>query len=131
MSTGIEIFGAVAAAVALAGNIVKAFGTRRNAPRQVERLQRMLEELQDEELIAAAVAIAATKPKEQATILRLMNTCTDLLERHAPKDQAGRVGRQIWMFLWPATVEEDLRAQNDEISHELNRLYARLNRSSG
>ena len=118
--SGVECFGAIAAAIGLLTPVIKAFGTRRNAPRQVERLRRMLEDFQDEELLAAA------KPKEQRRIHAMINKCTDLLEHHSPRGQSNRP----WSFFWPVAVEEQLKLHNDEISEELSRLQGRVHRYS-
>ena len=114
--SGLEIFGAVTAAFGLISKVVKVFGTPRNAPRQVERLKRILEDLKDERLLAAA------REDQKIRIHRLINTCTDLLERNADEDHSNRP----WSFFWPATAEEQLQYHNDRIMEELGSILMRM-----
>jgi hypothetical protein len=139
--SGIEIFGVVAAAVGLTTSLFKAFGTRKNAPVQVDRLQRLLDELQDRRLVAVA------EPPELVRIADMVNRCKDLLQQHGPPDLGpgggggggggggpgmGMGGRRPslfnkpWKFHWPAAVEEVLKARNDEVEMELTRLTTRV-----
>jgi hypothetical protein len=136
--SGIEIFGVVAAAVGLTSALFKAFGTRKNAPRQVDRLRKMLDELRDPRLIEAADGPELTR------IADMVNRCTDLLQQHGPPDASaggggggpgsgigGRRGtlfNKPMKFHWPADVEEMLKVQNDEMDQELTRLTTRVYR---
>lgn len=116
----VGIAGAIAAAGRLTGVVFGVFGTRRNAPRQVQRLRRMLEELKDQDLIAAA------QESEQMAIAEMINRCTDLLERYAPEEQAAT---RLRPFVWPAKAENELSIKNDEIGDEIQRLHTRITRS--
>jgi len=113
MATGLEIFGAVAAALSIIGKTTVWFGTRRNTPRQVQRLQQLLEEdLSDTQLISKA------RPKDLAKLTRLIDECTTLLERQRPD----RASNRIWNFFFSAEAEAALKGYNDEIEFRLIRL---------
>lgn len=116
--SGLEIFGAVAAAISLTGYFIKVFGTRRNTPREVERLRNMLEELQD---MREDDMIRGATESQQMVLAGLINQCTDMLQqRGEPTSRA--------VFFWSAKAEEELRRQNDQIENRLTRLCARLDR---
>ncbi len=114
--SGFEVIGVVVSAVTIVTKVVKHFGTPRNAPRQVERLSRMLSELQDERLLQAA------KPPERKHISEMINRCTDLLDREASTGQRSRA----WKFFWSTDAENLLKEHNDELDRELDRLQRRV-----
>jgi hypothetical protein len=113
--SGIEAIGIIVSAIPIVTRVVKHFGTPRNAPRQVERLSRILSELQDERLVQAAM------PEEQKTIANLLNRCTDLFER----ETTGHKSR-TWKFFWSLDAEKQLKEHNDEIELELDRIQRRV-----
>ncbi|KAK4096927.1 hypothetical protein N658DRAFT_510810 [Parathielavia hyrcaniae] len=113
--SGFEIVGVIVSAVPIVAKVIKHFGTQRNAPRQVERLSRILAELQDDRLQRFA------KPEEQKIIHDMVNRCTDILERETGS-QKGRV----WKFFWSADAERLLKEHNDELEHELERILRRM-----
>jgi predicted transcriptional regulator len=113
--SGFEIAGIIVSAIPIVTRVVNHFGSPRNAPRQVERLSRMLAELQDERFSQAAM------PTEQKHIHDMVNRCTDILERETTS-QKGRV----WKFFWSAEAEKLLKEHNDELERELDRLLRRV-----
>jgi hypothetical protein len=115
--SGFEVIGVIISAIPIVTKVVKHFGTQRNAPRQVERLSRMLAELQDERLLQAAM------PAEQKHIHDMVNRCTDLLEKETTT--TGLKGR-AWKFFWSADAESRLKEHNDELDRELDRLQRRV-----
>lgn len=114
--SGFEVIGVVVSAVTIVTKVVKHFGAPRNAPRQVERLSRMLSELQDERLLQAA------KPPERKHISEMINRCTDLLDQEASTGQRSRA----WKFFWSTDAENLLKDHNDELDRELDRLQRRV-----
>ncbi|EJT72754.1 hypothetical protein GGTG_09611 [Gaeumannomyces tritici R3-111a-1] len=124
MSGVVEIIGAVAAGVQITAQIVRIFRTARNALRQVERLHRLLEELEGNRELLNALS---TKEGERSAraIYDLINNCRDLIEekagaKMAPIDKARN-------FFWPAENEEYLRKHIDEIRQEIISLGIWLN----
>ncbi|KAK4149814.1 hypothetical protein C8A00DRAFT_18552 [Chaetomidium leptoderma] len=115
--SGLEAIGAVISAISIVTKVVKHFGTQRNAPRQVERLARMLAELRDERLLQASMSA------EQTHIHEMVNRCTDILDREATT--TGQKGR-AWKFFWSADAEARLKDHNDELERELDRLQRRV-----
>jgi hypothetical protein len=115
--SGLEAIGLVISAIPIVTRVVKHFGTQRNAPRQVERLSRILAELKDERLLQAAM------PAEQKHIHDMVNRCTDVLEKeNATTGQKGRT----WNFFWSTEAENRLKEHNDELERELDRLQHRV-----
>lgn len=126
--SGVEIIGAVAAGVQITAQIVRIFRTARNAPRQVERLHRLLEELECNRELLSALSTREGERSARA-IYVLINNCRDLIEakagaKMAPIDKARN-------FFWPAENEEYLRKQIDEIRQEIISLGIWLNFGSG
>ncbi|KAH6618364.1 hypothetical protein B0J18DRAFT_371397 [Chaetomium sp. MPI-SDFR-AT-0129] len=123
--SGLEVIGVVISAVPIVTGFVKHFGSPRNAPRQVDRLSRMLAELRDERLLLAAM------PAEQRHIHDMINRCTDVLEREtgAPgTSQPNKIANRAFKFFWPAEAEKRLKEYNDELDRELDRLQRRVDR---
>ena len=118
--SGLEIFGAIATALGVTHKIITWFGTRRNAPRQVQRLERMLHELDDPRLLGRASA------QERADIKRLVDTCTRLMRDAQDPAQGGSRSGRLYRFIFPAEAEARLKGHNDEISEELGRLWQRV-----
>jgi hypothetical protein len=114
--SGFEVIGVIVGAIPVVTKLVKHFGTERNAPRQVERLARMLEELQDERLLESAM------PKEQKHIRQMLDRCTDLMDKEMATGQRSRA----WKFFWSAEAESRLKEHNDELAGELDRLQRRV-----
>jgi hypothetical protein len=114
--SGFEVIGVIVGAIPVVTKLVKHFGTERNAPRQVERLARMLEELQDERLLQSAM------PKEQKHIQEMLDRCTDLMDKEMATGQRSRA----WKFFWSAEAESRLKEHNDELDRELDRLQRRV-----
>lgn len=115
--SGFEVIGVILGVFPVVAEIVKHFGTQRNAPRQVERLSRMLAELRDERLLLAAM------PTEQEHIRDMVNRITDLLESETA---AASQKKTIWKFAWSAEAEKRLKEHNDELDRELERLQRRV-----
>ncbi|KAH6843418.1 hypothetical protein B0I37DRAFT_313771 [Chaetomium sp. MPI-CAGE-AT-0009] len=114
--SGFEVIGVIISAIPVVTKLVKHFGTHRNAPRQVERLSRVLAELKDPRLIEAAM------PVEQEHIRDMLDRCTDLLDREMATGQKSRA----WKFFWSAEAEDRLKEHNDELETELGRLQLRV-----
>lgn len=114
--SGLEVFGTVIAVIEILSTVVKVFGTPRNAPRQIERLQRILTQLEDN-----ADLLRSARDRDRLALADMINRSRDLLEKHAPKTSTGDRVRD---FLWPARAEEELKSYNDEISAELALMYS-------
>lgn len=114
--SGFEVIGVIIGAIPVVTKLVKHFGTERNAPRQVERLSRMLEELKDERLLQSAM------PTEQKHIRQMLDRCTDLMDKEMATGQRSRA----WRFFWSAEAESRLKEHNDELDRELDRLQRRV-----
>lgn len=114
--SGIEVIGVILSVIPVVTRLVKHFGTERNAPRQVERLSRMLEELQDERLWQSAM------PTEQKHMQRMLDRCTKLMDKEMAAGQRSRA----WKFFWSAEAESRLKEHNDELDRELDRLQRRV-----
>jgi len=120
MATGLEILGGVAAAVQLTqlmAGFIKNFGTLQNTPRQVKRLERVLDDLNDVHLINAA------SPKERKRLWDLVLVAEQTLQR-SMNDPPNR----LLQFFWPEESERRLKDQNDEIQSELITLGLRVDR---
>lgn len=128
MSMGFEIIGAVAAGVQITTQIVKIFRTARNAPRQVERLHRLLEELEGNRELLDALSTRDGERSAKA-IYDLINSCRDLIEKKAGPETAPI--DKVRNFFWPAENEEFLRKQIEEIRQEIISLGVWLNFGSG
>ena len=120
MATGLEILGGVAAAVQLTqlmASFVKNFGTLQNTPRQVKRLERVLDDLNDVHLINAA------SPKERKRLWDLV-----LVAEHTLQHSMNEPPSRLLQFFWPEESEKRLKDQNDEIQSELITLGLRVDR---
>ena len=120
MASGLEILGGVAAAVELTklmAKFIRNFGTMQNAPRQVKRLDRILDDLNDVHLVQAA------SPKERRRIWELVRVAEGTLERSL--NQSPNV---LLQFFWPEELERQLKEQNDELQSELITLGLRVDR---
>ncbi|KAK0644650.1 hypothetical protein B0T16DRAFT_460684 [Cercophora newfieldiana] len=120
MATGLEILGGVAAAVQLTqlmANFIKNFGTLQNTPRQVKRLERVLDDLNDAHLIQEAT------PKERKRLWDLVLVAERTLQR-SMNDPPSR----LLQFFWPEESEKRLKDQNDELQSELITLGLRVDR---
>ncbi|KXJ93779.1 hypothetical protein Micbo1qcDRAFT_220407 [Microdochium bolleyi] len=115
--SGLEVIGTVITVIEILGTVVKVFGTPRNAPQQVERLQRILTQLEDNEDL-----LCSARERDRLALADMINRSRDLLEKHAPRPSTGD---RVRNFLWPARAEEELKSYNDEISTELALLYSR------
>ncbi|KAH7028825.1 uncharacterized protein B0I36DRAFT_349817 [Microdochium trichocladiopsis] len=115
--SGLEAIATALTVVEIIGRVVKVFGTPRNAPRQVQRLRRILEQLKDN-----ADLLESATERDRLALADMINRSQDLLEKHAPKPSTGDRVRD---FLWPARAEDELRNFNDEISAELALLYSK------
>ncbi len=120
MATGLEILGGVAAALELTKlmtKFIKNFGTRQNAPRQVKRLERVLEDLDDVHLMQAA------SNEERRRIWELVLVAEETLQR-SMKEPPNR----LVQFFWPEDSEGQLKDLNDELQSELITLGLRVDR---
>jgi len=120
MATGLEILGGVAAAVQLTqlmARFIKNFGTLQNTPRQVMRLERVLDDLNDVHLINAA------SPKERKRLWDLVLVAEQTLQRSMNEPP-----NRLLQFFWPEESEKRLKDQNDEIQSELITLGLRVDR---
>ncbi|KAK0737806.1 hypothetical protein B0T18DRAFT_420620 [Schizothecium vesticola] len=120
MATGLEILGGVAAAVQLTqlmARFIKNFGTLQNTPRQVKRLERVLDDLNDVHLINAA------SPKERKRLWDLVLVAEQTLQRSMNEPP-----NRLLQFFWPEESEKRLKDQNDEIQSELITLGLRVDR---
>ena len=114
--SGLEVIGAVTTALAVISKLTQWFKSRRNNPIQVQRLERMLDELSDRRLIAIA------SDEELRSIARLVEACTEVLAEQESKYRTNRLST----FFFPADAEAKLKEQNDVIAEDLTRLYARV-----
>ncbi|KAM7203327.1 hypothetical protein V8F33_002318 [Rhypophila sp. PSN 637] len=119
--SGLEILGGIAAAAQLTkvvANFILNFGTRQNAPRQVKRLERILEDLNDSHLIESA------SDREKERLWELILFAEESLKSHIKKRQPNKV----LQFFWPEDAEETLGKINDELRDELMALGMRVDR---
>ncbi|KAK3364719.1 hypothetical protein B0T25DRAFT_530850 [Lasiosphaeria hispida] len=120
MATGLEVLGGVAAAVQLTqlmANFIKNFGTLQNTPRQVKRLERILDDLNDVHLVHAASV------KERKRLWDLVLVAEQTLQ-HSMNEPPNR----LLQFFWPEESEKRLKDQNDELQTELITLGLRVDR---
>ncbi|KAK0616184.1 hypothetical protein B0T14DRAFT_567807 [Immersiella caudata] len=120
MATGLEILGGVAAAVQLTqlmANFIKNFGTIQNTPRQVKRLEGILDDLDDAHLIQAASL------KERKRLWGLVLVAEQTLQRSMNEPP-----NRLLQFFWPEESEKRLKDQVDELQYELITLGLRVDR---
>ena len=120
MATGLEILGGVAAAVQLTqlmAKFIQKFGTLQNAPRQVKRLERILDDLNDSHLIRAA----SIKDRQRLWGLILVAEKMLQVSLNEPPNR-------LLQFFWPEESEKRLKDQNDELQYELITLGLRVDR---
>ncbi|KAK3322865.1 hypothetical protein B0H66DRAFT_602289 [Apodospora peruviana] len=121
MASGLEILGGIAAAAQLAnlvGNVIANFGTRQNAPRQIKRLERIIEDLSDDHLIRTA------NERERERLWDLILTAERTVRDNTARERPNKLLR----FFWPEDAEEQLKSLNDEIQSELIALGLRVDR---
>lgn len=120
--SGLEILGGIAAAASIAkvvASFIHNFGTRQNAPQQVKRLERILEDLKsDVHLIESA------SERERERLWELVLVAEKTLQDHIQTARPNRLVR----FFWPADAEERLKGLNDELQNELVVLGLRVDR---
>ncbi|KAM7197488.1 hypothetical protein V8F20_006633 [Naviculisporaceae sp. PSN 640] len=115
-----EVLGAIAAAASLSKLVAKVilkFGTRQNAPRQVKRLEHILEDLNDKHLIESA------PEKDRERLRELISVAEETLQNNFKKPNP------IVQFFWPEDAEERLRILNDELRDELVAIGLKVDRS--
>ncbi|KAK4182606.1 hypothetical protein QBC35DRAFT_509668 [Podospora australis] len=120
MATGLEILGGVAAAVQLTqlmARFIRNFGTLQNAPRQVKRLERILDDLNDDNLIQAASI------RERERLWDLILVAEETLQRSLNEPP-----NRLLQFFWPEESEKRLKDQNDELQYELITVGLRVDR---
>jgi hypothetical protein len=118
--SGLEIFGAITAAIGLISALAKPFGTRNNQPQELKRLRTLLDFLNDEYLLAKATI------EEKRRIHEMINACTDVLESRSRDKSPG-----VWRHFWPTDADAQLKLHNDLISEELKLLQGRLSNRFG
>lgn len=96
---------------------IRNFGTLQNAPRQVKRLDRILDDLRDTQLIENA------SPKERKRLWDLVTVAEGTLKRSLEQTP-----NALLQFFWPEEVEKQLKEQNDELQSELITLGLRVDR---
>lgn len=122
--SGLEILGGIAAAASIAkvvASFIHNFGTRQNAPQQVKRLERILEDLKND-----AHLIESASGRERERLWELVLVAEQTLNDHIEKAQA-RPNRLL-RFFWPEDAEDRLKSVNDELQNELVVLGLRVDR---
>ena len=120
--SGLEILGGIAAAASITkvvASFIHNFGTRQNAPQQVKRLERILEDLKNDSHL-----IESAEKRERERLWELVLVAEKTLQDHIGKARPNRLLR----FFWPEDAEQHLKSLNDELQNELVVLGLRVDR---